>query len=395
MAQPRSQLAPKMRTALVLSWVFCLHFPEIQMVSTSAGLPAANQTWPHPRSNSTPPGTTAGFENKTSAPVALATTSPVSLTSSALASDANLTTAKIRGRTEVDGAASKPQPTKLADSSAPLGPTSSVPMSLSRTLPTVATQHPAASMPRTQVPGTTTGAPPALSAAAVATATPGPSHPVPTLSPPRPPAGHSATDLPPATSPQPPNTTTQGPTTQTSTGPPVANPTSRPPSTILSDTVPEPTTVPSVPTTAAATSKAQTEASTASTAPAPQGSPTPKAEATSPTAQMLPDLTPSTRAALGQVTPQHPERVGTEAMPSTAPADCGDASWPAGAPGLLVTAAPLAPSLSFLLAVLLLGVTLFVTVLVLFALQAYESYQKKDYTQVDYLINGMYADSEM
>uniref|UniRef100_A0A8C9K4N4 Uncharacterized protein n=1 Tax=Panthera tigris altaica TaxID=74533 RepID=A0A8C9K4N4_PANTA len=26
---------------------------------------------------------------------------------------------------------------------------------------------------------------------------------------------------------------------------------------------------------------------------------------------------------------------------------------------------------------------------------AYESYRKKEYTQVDYLINGMYADSEM
>lgn len=50
---------------------------------------------------------------------------------------------------------------------------------------------------------------------------------------------------------------------------------------------------------------------------------------------------------------------------------------------------------SFLLAVLLLGVTLFVLVLALFALQAYESYKKKDYTQVDYLINGMYADAEM
>lgn len=65
---------------------------------------------------------------------------------------------------------------------------------------------------------------------------------------------------------------------------------------------------------------------------------------------------------------------------------------------LVVTTEPLALSLvnkSFLLAVLLLGVTLFITVLVLFALQAYESYKKKDYTQVDYLINGMYADSEM
>lgn len=64
---------------------------------------------------------------------------------------------------------------------------------------------------------------------------------------------------------------------------------------------------------------------------------------------------------------------------------------------LVVTTKPLALSLnrSSLLVVLLLGVTLFFTVLVLFALQAYESYRKKDYTQVDYLINGMYADSEM
>lgn len=64
---------------------------------------------------------------------------------------------------------------------------------------------------------------------------------------------------------------------------------------------------------------------------------------------------------------------------------------------LVVTTKPLAlsPNRSSLLVVLLLGVTLFFTVLVLFALQAYESYKKKDYTQVDYLINGMYADSEM
>lgn len=64
---------------------------------------------------------------------------------------------------------------------------------------------------------------------------------------------------------------------------------------------------------------------------------------------------------------------------------------------LVVTTKPLALSLnrSSLLVVLLLGVTLFFTVLVLFALQAYESYKKKDYTQVDYLINGMYTDSEM
>ncbi|KAL7992069.1 hypothetical protein Chor_016325 [Crotalus horridus] len=50
---------------------------------------------------------------------------------------------------------------------------------------------------------------------------------------------------------------------------------------------------------------------------------------------------------------------------------------------------------SLLLAVLLFGVVFFVTIVILFAIQAYDSYKKKDYTQVDYLINGMYADSEM
>ncbi|XP_026562456.1 uncharacterized protein C11orf24 homolog [Pseudonaja textilis] len=50
---------------------------------------------------------------------------------------------------------------------------------------------------------------------------------------------------------------------------------------------------------------------------------------------------------------------------------------------------------NLLLAVLLFGVLFFVTIVILFAIQAYDSYKKKDYTQVDYLINGMYADSEM
>ncbi|CAM4584253.1 unnamed protein product [Caretta caretta] len=65
---------------------------------------------------------------------------------------------------------------------------------------------------------------------------------------------------------------------------------------------------------------------------------------------------------------------------------------------LLIATGPLTRYLvdtSSLLAVLLFGIIFFITVLVLFAMQAYESYKKKDYTQVDYLINGMYADSEM
>uniref|UniRef100_A0A4X2MEW7 Uncharacterized protein n=2 Tax=Vombatus ursinus TaxID=29139 RepID=A0A4X2MEW7_VOMUR len=50
---------------------------------------------------------------------------------------------------------------------------------------------------------------------------------------------------------------------------------------------------------------------------------------------------------------------------------------------------------NLLLAMLLAGTVFFIAVLVLLTTQAYESYKKKDYTQVDYLINGMYADSEM
>ncbi|KAM9190999.1 uncharacterized protein C11orf24 homolog isoform 1-T4 [Mergus octosetaceus] len=65
---------------------------------------------------------------------------------------------------------------------------------------------------------------------------------------------------------------------------------------------------------------------------------------------------------------------------------------------LLIAAEPLTQYLvdkSSLLAVLLFGTVFFITVIVLFLMQAYESYRKKDYTQVDYLINGMYVDSEM
>ncbi|XP_074129916.1 uncharacterized protein C11orf24 homolog [Sminthopsis crassicaudata] len=63
-----------------------------------------------------------------------------------------------------------------------------------------------------------------------------------------------------------------------------------------------------------------------------------------------------------------------------------------------IVTSPLAQYLvkkNLLLAVLFAGTFLFLAVLVLLAMQAYESYKKKDYTQVDYLINGMYADSEM
>ncbi|XP_028306128.1 uncharacterized protein C11orf24 homolog [Gouania willdenowi] len=46
-----------------------------------------------------------------------------------------------------------------------------------------------------------------------------------------------------------------------------------------------------------------------------------------------------------------------------------------------------------LLAVLLFGLLFFLVTVAVFTTQAYESYRRKDYTQVDYLINGMYSDS--
>nr|XP_046209787.1 uncharacterized protein C11orf24 [Oncorhynchus gorbuscha]XP_046209794.1 uncharacterized protein C11orf24 [Oncorhynchus gorbuscha] len=48
---------------------------------------------------------------------------------------------------------------------------------------------------------------------------------------------------------------------------------------------------------------------------------------------------------------------------------------------------------SALLAVLLFGLLFFLVTVILFLTQAYKSYRRKDYNQVDYLINGMYSDS--
>ncbi|RXM37466.1 hypothetical protein EOD39_22174 [Acipenser ruthenus] len=63
---------------------------------------------------------------------------------------------------------------------------------------------------------------------------------------------------------------------------------------------------------------------------------------------------------------------------------------------VLIAVGPLAMQLmdtSSLLAVFFFGVLFFLLTIILFVSLAYESYKKKDYTQVDYLINGMYADS--
>lgn len=50
---------------------------------------------------------------------------------------------------------------------------------------------------------------------------------------------------------------------------------------------------------------------------------------------------------------------------------------------------------AFLLALLISGLLFFLITVSVFVIQAYESYKRKDYTQVDYLINGMYTDSNV
>ncbi|XP_006861113.1 PREDICTED: uncharacterized protein C11orf24 homolog [Chrysochloris asiatica] len=355
--------------------------------------------------NSPPVGTAARVGNKTSGRITTVMPPPVTRTKGAPVVTTNSTAVSTdtAERAAVGVATTVVPVTNVPTPSASMGPALSFPTSATRTLPTLDTRHPPPSTPQAHVPGSSSTSPEttvvttqALSGKTVAMSNA--SGPVSTHSPSKPMTGNSTADLRPPTSPQAPNTTAQGPTPQASTGQPTATTAGPSTPTLLATTL-KPTTVPSVssvPTTTAATTKAHVKEPTANTAPAPHTSP-------APTTQMQPNLTPLTQGPTELASTQTLGLMGTEARPGTAPTGptLGASKLPAtdacqlSTQGLVVTAEPMAPSLSFLLTVLLLGVTLFITVLVLFALQAYESYKKKDYTQVDYLINGMYADSEM
>ncbi|XP_078197728.1 uncharacterized protein C11orf24 homolog isoform X1 [Callithrix jacchus] len=321
-----------------------------------------------------------------------APTTAASSTSRSAASSAPTTVASSTSRS-----AASSIPTTLA----PPGPTS---LFAGQTPSTTAAGHPSLSTALVQVPSSSSSprtaalATMATRAQTVATRA-NTSRPMSTPSPSEYMTSDTMASPTPATHPQ-----AQGPTRQVSVDQPVVNTTDRsiPPS----NTSPEPTTTHSVALvspTVVTTPKPQSKEPTASTVPAPHISPVSEVEATSLTTQ--PSPTPSTPGATGPRTPQAPEQVETKA-PAPTPRSSGDPKMPATdscQPStqdqyLVVTTEPLTQAVvdkTFLLVVLLLGVTLFITVLVLFALQAYESYKKKDYTQVDYLINGMYADSEM
>ncbi|KAM9221722.1 uncharacterized protein C11orf24 homolog [Dugong dugon] len=410
-----------MWTALVLVWVFCSFLSKSQVTSHSSGYSVPNERWSRSVQNSTAQEAVARAENRTTERTIVQTPSPVTLTKGTLEADSRSTevTTETTNRTEAGVTAATAGPTILMASGAPTGPTSSVPTSASQTLPAAAAGHPPPSTPRAHVPASSmlpgTAAVTSPSAKTVAAARPSARGRLSMHRPSGPTTGNSTAALTPATSPQAPNTPAQSPTAQLSAGWPAVDRTGGS-TAILSDATPKPTTLPSVAwvsTTAGTTKapKAPAEEPPAGTAPVPHSSPAPAAEATSATTQIPSDLTSSTRGPTGPVATQTPGWGGTEATLGAAPAgptllNSGDTKVPAtdacplGTQGqyLVVTTEPLVLALvnkGILLAVLLLGVTLFLAVLLLFALQAYESYEKKDYTQMDYLINGMYADSEV
>ncbi|XP_058382196.1 uncharacterized protein C11orf24 homolog [Diceros bicornis minor] len=401
-----------MWTALVLIWISSWSLSESQVTSQDPRYSVLNTTLDKSVKTSTFKETVTGVFNKTSERMTVVTPSPVTLTRGTLV--ANRTspadTAERTNRTDMG--------TPATTEGAPDRVASGVP-----TPPSMASAGPAPSSsaalstPHEQAPSGST-VPRANTLMTLATSvqtatgkTAGAHGVLGTHSLPEP-TSHTFTASPvPPTSPHAPNVSTQGPTVPASTAQPVADTASRPTPT-FSNTTPEPTptSVASVSTTAVTTTKPQAEEPAASTMPAavPHTSPSPEVEPTSSTTQPSPAL--STQGPTGPGTPQTPAQVEPRATPGTAagqtPGSSGDSKMPAtdscqpSTQGqyLVVSTEPLTLSLvnkSLLLAVLLLGVTLFITVLVLFALQAYESYKKKDYTQVDYLINGMYADSEM
>ncbi|XP_070829112.1 uncharacterized protein C11orf24 homolog [Chaetodon trifascialis] len=221
-------------------------------------------------------------------------------------------------------------------------------------------------------------------------------------------------------------------TTMTTTPPPSTTTTTMSPaSATTTTTTTSTTTTKTMPTSAAPTSAAPTSAAPTSAAPtsaAPTSvAPTSTAAAATTTtaAAVAPPPPPPTRPATtvkatvttvavttttgikksptpsSAATPQPP--VQTTPLPkgpvnSTITPGSHNELVPSGTRGAVVEVAGAALTRQLvdtasLLAVLLFGLLFFLVTVAVFVTQAYESYRRKDYTQVDYLINGMYTDS--
>ncbi|XP_069018935.1 uncharacterized protein C11orf24 homolog [Embiotoca jacksoni] len=188
-----------------------------------------------------------------------------------------------------------------------------------------------------------------------------------------------------ATTTTPPPPTTIATTTTTTT---IATTTTPPPTiTIATTTTPPTTTTRGTTTTASTTTAAApqppTNATTSIPPPtAPKPPPSQSASTRTPPVQ-TPASVPGTSSGTGTVTVP-------SASHSEAPASATQAAGLEAAGSALTR--QLADTAS-LLAVLLFGLLFFFVTVGVFVTQAYESYRRKDYTQVDYLINGMYSDS--
>ncbi|XP_005063384.1 uncharacterized protein C11orf24 homolog [Mesocricetus auratus] len=390
-----------MWTALVLVWISSVPLSRSHMVSEESLM---TKMWPKAVKQSEPRNTSSTADNKPTEGTATVSHTPVTSITGTWAASLNVTkvTAEMtthRTNTSIPTTRERTADSVTSRTLAP-PPTPSSSSSIGKTLPITTAGLSSLSTPRAEVPSANASTPRTATVATVAphtmtvaAGTVNTSGPTRTLSPAKStPTNTSTVNTIPTSGAQ-----IQGATIHVTTGQPVLSTADR--------STPSPSRTTLEPT----TTQIQTKEPTASTVPVSPTNPTPEVEAMTPTTQ--PSPTVSTQGTGGPGTPLTTERAETKATAGTAsagptPRSSGDPKVPTtdscqlSTQGqyLVVTTEPLTPSLvnkMLLLAVLVLGVTLFIAVLVMFALQAYESYKKKDYTQVDYLINGMYADSEM
>ncbi|XP_076589811.1 uncharacterized protein C11orf24 homolog [Chaetodon auriga] len=235
------------------------------------------------------------------------------------------------------------------------------------------------------------------------TTTPPPSTTTTTMSPP----STTATTMSPTSNPTTTITTTSTTTTKTvptSTAPTSAVPTSAAPTSAVPTSAAPTSAAPTsaAPTSTAAATTATTATTAAAAPPPPPTRPATTVKATVTTVAVttttgIKKSPPPSSAA----TPQPP--VQTTPLPkgpvnSTITPASHDELVPSGTRGAVIEVAGAALTRQLvdtasLLAVLLFGLLFFLVTVAVFVTQAYESYRRKDYTQVDYLINGMYTDS--
>uniref|UniRef100_A0A8C5A9Y9 Uncharacterized protein n=1 Tax=Gadus morhua TaxID=8049 RepID=A0A8C5A9Y9_GADMO len=142
-----------------------------------------------------------------------------------------------------------------------------------------------------------------------------------------------------------------------------------------------------------ASNKSSTTTATVTSRPAvPVAHTNPAESSTIPTALPLSPTTSAPTAAPAQTTTTTTPSTTTTTMTSTGEKNPQPPASPSP-PSALKPKTSVTTDTASLLAVLLFGLLFFVVTVALFVVQAFESYRRKDYTQVDYLINGMYTDS--